>query len=56
MTLSYSAHAEPLQAPERLTDRLAALLMQRKMWGVRVHNVVATSDAIAIVQALRDSN
>lgn len=38
------------------TAVLTALLMQRKMWGVRVHNVVATSDAIAIVQALRDSN
>jgi len=38
------------------TAVLTALLMQRKMWGVRVHNVVATADAIAIVQALRDSN
>lgn len=38
------------------TAVLTALLMQRKMWGVRVHNVVATSDAIAIVQALRESN
>ena len=38
------------------TAVLTALLMQRKMWGVRVHNVVSTADAIAIVQALRDSN
>lgn len=37
------------------TAVLTALLMQREMWGVRVHNVVATNDAIAIVQALRDS-
>lgn len=34
------------------TAVLTALLMQRKMWGVRVHNVVATKDAIAIVAAL----
>jgi dihydropteroate synthase len=32
---------------------LTALLLQRKLWGVRVHNVVATSDAISIVEALR---
>ena len=37
------------------TAVITALLMQREMWGVRVHNVVATNDAIAIVQALRDS-
>ena len=35
------------------TAVLTALLLQRKLWGVRVHNVVATSDAIAIVEALR---
>jgi dihydropteroate synthase len=37
------------------TAVLTALLMQRKMWGVRVHNVVATSDAIAVVQALHST-
>jgi dihydropteroate synthase len=37
------------------TAVLTALLMQRKLWGVRVHNVVATSDAIAIVRALHAS-
>ena len=37
------------------TAVLTALLMQRELWGVRVHNVVATSDAIAIVQALHGS-
>ena len=37
------------------TAVLTALLMQRKLWGVRVHNVVATSDAIAIVRALHSS-
>lgn len=35
------------------TAVLTALLLQRKLWGVRVHNVIATSDAIAIVEALR---
>lgn len=37
------------------TAVLTALLLQRELWGVRVHNVVATSDAIAVVQALRKS-
>lgn len=37
------------------TAVLTALLLQRPLWGVRVHNVVATKDAIAIVQSLRDS-
>jgi dihydropteroate synthase len=36
------------------TAVLTALLLQRRLWGVRVHNVLATADAIAIVQALRD--
>ena len=35
------------------TAVLTALLLQRKLWGVRVHNVVATNDAIAIVEAIR---
>ena len=35
------------------TAVLTALLLQRKLWGVRVHNVVATNDAIAIVETLR---
>jgi len=37
------------------TAVLTALLMQRKLWGVRVHNVVSTADAIAIVRALHSS-
>ncbi len=37
------------------TAVLTALLMQRQLWGVRVHNVVATADAIAIVRALHGS-
>ena len=37
------------------TAVLTALLMQRKLWGVRVHNVVATADAISIVRALHSS-
>ena len=36
------------------TAVLTALLLQRKLWGIRVHNVIATSDAIAIVAALRN--
>lgn len=35
------------------TAVLTALLLQRKLWGVRVHNVQATTDAIALVNALR---
>jgi dihydropteroate synthase len=35
------------------TAVLTALLLQRKLWGVRVHNVIATNDAIAIVETLR---
>ncbi len=33
---------------------LTALLMQRKLWGVRVHNVLSTVDAINIVGALHE--
>lgn len=35
------------------TAVLTALLLQRKLWGIRVHNVLATADAIAVVEALR---
>ncbi len=35
------------------TAVLTALLLQRKLWGVRVHNVVNTVDAISVVAALR---
>jgi len=35
------------------TAVLTALLLQRKLWGVRVHNVQATVDAIKLVEALR---
>lgn len=38
------------------TAVLTALLMQRKLWGVRVHNVLATVDAINIVGALREGS
>jgi dihydropteroate synthase len=37
------------------TAVLTALLLQRKLWGVRVHNVEATLDAIKVVEALRNS-
>jgi dihydropteroate synthase len=36
------------------TAVLTALLMQRKLWGVRVHNVLSTTDAISIVAALHE--
>lgn len=35
------------------TAVLTALLLQRKLWGVRVHDVQGTTDAIAMVSALR---
>jgi len=35
------------------TAVLTALLLQHKIWSFRVHNVIATADAIAIVEALR---
>ena len=38
------------------TAVLTALLLQRKLWGVRVHNTLATLDSINIVQALRDGS
>ena len=34
------------------TAVLTALIMQRKLWGVRVHNVQTTVDAMAMVEAL----
>jgi dihydropteroate synthase len=37
------------------TAVLTALLLQRKIWGVRVHNVLATTDAIRVVAALRNA-
>ena len=37
------------------TAVLTALLLQRKLWGVRVHNVLTTVDAINIVAALREA-
>ena len=37
------------------TAVLTALLLQRKLWGIRVHNVIATADAIDVVAALRNA-
>ena len=37
------------------TAVLTALLLQRKLWGIRVHNVIATTDAIDVVEALRNA-
>jgi dihydropteroate synthase len=36
------------------TAVLTALLLQRTLWGIRVHNVLATTDAIKVVAALRN--
>ena len=52
---------EPEEPTEVGNDRrdlatavLTAMLLQRKLWGVRVHNVLATTDAISVVAALRE--
>jgi len=37
------------------TAVLTALLLQRNLYGVRVHNVEATADAMAIVESLKNS-
>jgi len=41
------------QRRDLATAVLTALLLQRKLWGVRVHNVEATVDAIKMVEALQ---
>ena len=52
---------EPDEPNEANNDRrdlatavLTAMLLQRKLWGVRVHNVLATTDAISVVAALKE--
>jgi dihydropteroate synthase len=44
------------QRRDLATAVLTALLLQRKLWGVRVHNVSTTLDAIKIVEALAFAN
>jgi dihydropteroate synthase len=44
------------QRRDLATAVLTALLLQRKLWGVRVHNVSATLDAIKVVEALAFAN
>lgn len=44
------------QRRDLATAVLTALLLQRKLWGVRVHNVSATMDAIKVVEALAFAN
>ncbi len=50
---------EPAQVSNERRDVatavLTALLLQRKLWGIRVHNVLATTDTIRVVAALRDA-
>ncbi len=57
-----SGMLEPDEAGEVSNSRrdlatavLTALLLQRKLWGIRVHNVLATTDAIDVVEALRNA-
>ena len=59
----FLAHALDAQNPQEVdvgrrdvaTAVLTALLLQRKLWGLRVHNVQATVDAISVVAALKGS-
>jgi dihydropteroate synthase len=44
------------QRRDLATAVLTALLLQRKLWGVRVHNVATTLDAIKVVEALAFAN
>jgi dihydropteroate synthase len=44
------------QRRDLATAVLTALLLQRKLWGVRVHNVAITLDAIKVVEALAFAN
>jgi dihydropteroate synthase len=60
----FIAHALDSQNPTAVdhqrrdvaTAVLTALLLQRKLWGVRVHNVQTTSDAISVVAALKEAD
>lgn len=49
---------EPTQVSNERRDVatavLTALLLQRKLWGLRVHNVLNTTDTIRVVAALRE--
>lgn len=59
----FIAHALDRENPQSVdharrdvaTAVLTALLLQRKLWGVRVHNVQATVDAISVVAALKEA-
>jgi dihydropteroate synthase len=44
------------QRRDLATAVLTALLLQRKLWGVRIHNVATTLDAIKVVEALAFAN
>lgn len=44
------------QRRDLATAVLTALLLQRKLWGVRVHNITTTLDAIKVVEALAFAN
>ena len=44
------------QRRDLATAVLTALLLQRKLWGVRVHKVATTLDAIKVVEALAFAN
>jgi dihydropteroate synthase len=60
----FLAHALDRENPQAVdhmrrdvaTAVLTALLLQRKLWGVRVHNVQTTVDAISVVAALKEAD
>ena len=59
----FLAHALDAKNPQSVdtgrrdvaTAVLTALLLQRKLWGIRVHNVSNTFDAISVVAALKEA-
>ena len=59
----FLAHALDAKNPQSVdtgrrdvaTAVLTALLLQRKLWGIRVHNVSNTVDAISVVAALKEA-
>ena len=59
----FIAHALDRENPQSVdtgrrdvaTAVLTALLLQRKLWGLRVHNVGNTVDAISVVAALKEA-
>ncbi len=53
--LSAEGQVRPARLRDDATTALSALLAQRAVWGVRVHAVRASRDAVAVVQRLSES-